>query len=158
MVNAKIKDLAPGTVFNAGPIDVRILEHFTNGRTLLIADTCIADRHFADQPFKTRPEKPETNPNDWRFSNLRKELNTEFLAAFDQAEGPIRSAHILTADWDLADHEGGAGYGIIQDKIALLSEAMFRKYSEQDLLALDDWWWLITPYAGNADYCALCRR
>ena len=147
MVNAKIKDLAPGTVFNAGPIDVRILEHFTNGRTLLIADTCIADRHFADQPFKTRPEKPETNPNDWRFSNLRKELNTEFLAAFDQAEGPIRSAHILTADWDLADHEGGAGYGIIQDKIALLSEAMFRKYSEQGLLALDDWWWLITPDA-----------
>ena len=51
MVNAKIKDLAPGTVFNAGPIDVRILEHFTNGRTLLIADTCIAVRHFADQPF-----------------------------------------------------------------------------------------------------------
>lgn len=150
MVNAKIKDLAPGTVFNAGPIDVRILEHFANGKTLLIADTCIADRHFADQPFKTRPEKPATNPNDWRFSNLRKELNTDFLAAFDQAEGPIRSAHILTADWDLADHEGGAGYGIIQDKIALLTEAMFRKYSEQDLLALDDWWWLITPYAGYA--------
>ena len=150
MVNAKIKDLAPGTVFNAGPIDVRILEHFTNRRTLLIADTCIADRHFADQPFKTRPEKPETNPNDWRFSNLNRELNTEFLATFDQAEGPIRSKDILTADWSLADHEGGAGYGIIQDKIALLSEAMFRKYSEQDLLALDDWWWLITPYAGNA--------
>ena len=150
-VRAKLKDLAPGTVFNAGPIDIRVLEHFTDERTLLIADTCIADRHFADQPFKIRPEKPATNPNDWRFSNLRKELNTEFLDAFDQAEGPIRSEHILTADWDLADHEGGAGYGIIQDKIALLTEAMFRKYSEQDLLALDDWWWLITPYAGNAN-------
>ncbi len=155
MVNAKIKDLAPGTVFNAGPIDVRILEHFANGRTLLIADTCIADRHFADQPFKTRPEKPATNPNDWRFSNLRKELNTDFLAAFDAAEGPIRSAHILTADWDLADHNGGAGYGIIQDKIALLTEAMFHKYSEQDLLELDDWWWLITPHAG---YSSNARR
>lgn len=149
-VRLKLKDLKPGTVFNAGPIDVRVLEHFFDGRTLLIADTCIADRHFADQPFKTRPEKPATNPNDWRFSNLRKELNTDFLAAFDQAEGPIRSDHILTADWDLADHEGGAGYGIIQDKIALLSEAMFRKYSEQNLLALDDWWWLITPSAGGA--------
>ena len=149
-VRAKLKDLAPGTVFNAGPIDVRVLEHFTDGRTLLIADTCIADRHFADQPFKTRPEKPAANPNDWRFSNLNRELNTEFLATFDQAEGPIRSKDILTADWDLADHEGGAGYGIIQDKIALLSEAMFRKYSEQDLLALDDWWWLITPSAGFA--------
>ena len=86
-VRAKLKDLAPGTVFNAGPINVRVLEHFTDGRTLLIADTCIADRHFADQPFKTRPEKPAANPNDWCFSNLNRELNTEFLAAFDQAEG-----------------------------------------------------------------------
>lgn len=151
-VRAKLKDLAPGTIFNAGPIDVRVLEHFTDGRTLLIADTCIADRHFADQPFKTRPEKPAANPNDWRFSNLNRELNTEFLATFDQAEGPIRSKDILTADWSLADHEGGEGYGTIQAKIALLTQTMYEKYADQDLLELDDWWWLITPYAGNADY------
>ena len=144
-VRAKLKDLAPGTVFNAGPIDVRVLEHFADGRTLLIADTCIADRHFADQPFKTRPEKPAANPNDWRFSNLNRELNTEFLATFDQAEGPIRSKDILTAD-----HEGGEGYGIIQAKIALLTQTMYEKYADQDLLELDDWWWLITPYASNA--------
>lgn len=149
-VRAKLKDLAPGTVFNAGPIDVRVLEHFTDGRTLLIADTCIADRHFADQPFKTRPEKPAANPNDWRFSNLNRELNTEFLAAFDQAEGPIRSKDILTADWSLADHEGGEGYGTIQAKIALLTQTMYEKYADQDLLELDDWWWLITPYASSA--------
>lgn len=151
-VRAKLKDLAPGTVFNAGPIDVRVLEHFADGRTLLIADTCIADRHFADQPFKTRPEKPAANPNDWRFSNLNRELNTEFLAAFDQAEGPIRSKDILTADWSLADHEGGEGYGTIQAKIALLTQTMYEKYADQDLLELDDWWWLITPYAGFAYY------
>lgn len=149
-VRAKLKDLAPGTVFNAGPIDVRVLEHFTDGRTLLIADTCIADRHFADQPFKTRPEKPAANPNDWRFSNLNRELNTEFLAAFDQAEGPIRSKDILTADWSLADHEGGEGYGTIQAKIALLTQTMYEKYADQDLLELDDWWWLITPYGYDA--------
>lgn len=152
-VRAKLKDLAPGTVFNAGPIDVRVLEHFADGRTLLIADTCIADRHFADQPFKTRPEKPAANPNDWRFSNLNRELNTEFLATFDQAEGPIRSKDILTADWSLADHEGGEGYGIIQAKIALLTQTMYEKYADQDLLELDDWWWLITPYASYAS-CA----
>ena len=150
-VHAKLKDLAPGTVFNAGPIGVRVLEHFTNGRTLLITDTCIADRHFADQPFKTRPEKPATNPNDWRFSNLNRELNTEFLATFDQAEGPIRSKDILTADWSLADHEGGEGYGTIQAKIALLTQTMYEKYAEQNLLELDDWWWLITPNASNAN-------
>ncbi len=154
-VRAKLKDLAPGTVFNAGPIDVRVLEHFTDGRTLLIADTCIADRHFADQPFKTRPEKPAANPNDWRFSNLNRELNTEFLATFDQAEGPIRSKDILTADWSLADHEGGEGYGTIQAKIALLTQTMYEKYADQDLLELDDWWWLITP---NASYAYYARR
>ena len=149
-VRAKLKDLAPGTVFNAGPIDVRVLEHFADGRTLLIADTCIADRHFADQPFKTRPEKPAAYPNDWRFSSLNRELNTEFLATFDQAEGPIRSKDILTADWSLADHEGGEGYGTIQAKIALLTQTMYEKYADQDLLELDDWWWLITPHAGYA--------
>lgn len=147
-VRAKLKDLAPGTVFNAGPIDVRVLEHFADGRTLLIADTCIADRHFADQPFKTRQEKPAANPNDWRFSNLNRELNTEFLATFDQAEGPIRSKDILTADWSLADHRGGFGYGNMKAKISLLPEALFLKYKA--LLALDDWWWLATPYAGSA--------
>ena len=30
---------------------------------------------------------------------------------------------------------------------------MYEKYADQDLLELDDWWWLITPYAGSA-YCA----
>ena len=39
MANIKtLKDLTPGTVFDAGPIDVRVLDHMTNGTTLLIAD------------------------------------------------------------------------------------------------------------------------
>ena len=28
---------------------------------------------------------------------------------------------------------------------------MYEKYADQDLLELDDWWWLITPYASNAN-------
>ena len=56
----------------------------------------------------------------------------------------------MTADWSLADHEGGEGYGTIQAKIALLTQTMYEKYADQDLLELDDWWWLITPYAGHA--------
>jgi hypothetical protein len=27
---------------------------------------------------------------------------------------------------------------------------MYEKYADQDLLELDDWWWLITPHASNA--------
>ena len=56
----------------------------------------------------------------------------------------------MTADWSLADHEGGEGYGTIQAKIALLTQTMYEKYADQGLLELDDWWWLITPNASNA--------
>lgn len=150
MANIKtLKDLTPGTVFDAGPIDVRVLNHMTNGTTLLIADKAVAWRPFSLEPMKTRPEEaPTPYPNDFSLSYLKDELNGPFLAAFDAAGGPIRSANIVTADWSLADHRGGFGYGNMKAKISLLPEALFLKYKA--LLALDDWWWLVTPHAGNA--------
>ena len=150
MANIKtLKGLTPGTVFDAGPIDVRVLDHMTNGTTLLIADQAVAWRPFSLEPMKTRPEEaPTPYPNDFSLSYLKDELNGPFLAAFDTAGGPIRSANIVTADWSLADHRGGFGYGNMKAKISLLPEALFLKYKA--LLALDDWWWLVTPLAGNA--------
>lgn len=150
MANIKtLKDLTPGTVFDAGPIDVRVLDHMTNGTTLLIADKAVAWRPFSLEPMKTRPEEaPAPYPNDFSLSYLKDELNGPFLAAFDTAGGPIRSANIVTADWSLADHRGGFGYGNMKAKISLLPEALFLKYKA--LLALDDWWWLVTPFAGFA--------
>ena len=150
MANIKtLKDLTPGTVFDAGPIDVRVLDHMTNGTTLLIADKAVAWRPFSLEPMKTRPEEaPIPYPNDFSLSYLKDELNGPFLAAFDTAGGPIRSANIVEADWSLADHRGGFGYGNMKAKISLLPEALFLKYKA--LLALDDWWWLVTPRAGNA--------
>lgn len=152
MANIKtLKDLTPGTVFDAGPIDVRVLDHMTNGTTLLIADKAVAWRPFSLEPMKTRPEEaPTPYPNDFSLCYLKDELNGPFLAAFDAAGGPIRSANIVTADWSLADHRGGFGYGNMKAKISLLPEALFLKYKA--LLALDDWWWLVTPNAGYAGY------
>jgi len=151
MANIKtLKDLTPGTVFDAGPIDVRVLDHMTNGTTLLIADEAVAWRPFSLEPMKTRPEEaPTPYPNDFSLAYLKDELNGPFLAAFDTAGGPIRSANIVEADWSLADHRGGFGYGNMKAKISLLPEALFLKYKA--LLALDDWWWLVTPYAGHAN-------
>lgn len=151
MANIKtLKDLTPGTVFDAGPIDVRVLDHMTNGTTLLIADKAVAWRPFSLEPMKTRPEEaPTPYPNDFSLSYLKDELNGPFLAAFDTAGGPIRSANIVEANWSLADHRGGFGYGNTKAKISLLPEALFLKY--KSLLALDDWWWLATPYAGYAN-------
>ena len=155
MANIKtLKDLTPGTVFDAGPIDVRVLDHMTNGTTLLIADKAVAWRPFSLEPMKTRPEEaPTPYPNDFSLSYLKDELNGPFLAAFDTAGGPIRSANIVTADWSLADHRGGFGYGNTKAKISLLPEALFLKY--KSLLALDDWWWLATPFAGFAYYARI---
>lgn len=155
MANIKtLKDLTPGTVFDAGPIDVRVLDHMTNGTTLLIADKAVAWRPFSLEPMKTRPEEaPTPYPNDFSLSYLKDELNGPFLAAFDTACGPIRSANIVTADWSLADHRGGFGYGNMKAKISLLPEALFLKYKA--LLALDDWWWLVTPIAGYAHYARI---
>jgi len=148
-VKVKIKHLKPGTVFNAGPVDVRVLEHFADGKTLVITDECIADRPFTCQPFK--PNLPEDwKTNNWRTSTLRADLNRDFLNNFDYASGPILSENIIPAEWDLTDSAGNNAYGSVADKIGLLTEAMFRKYSEQGLLDLDDWWWLITPSAGNS--------
>lgn len=112
MANIKtLKDLTPGTVFDAGPIDVRVLDHMINGTTLLIADKAVAWRPFSLEPLKTRPEEaPTPYPNDFRLSYLKDELNGPFLTAFDAAGGPIRSANIVEADWSLADHRGGFGY------------------------------------------------
>lgn len=151
MANIKtLKDLAPGTVFDAGPIDVRVLDHMTNGTTLLIADKAVAWRPFSLEPLKTRPEEaPTPYPNDFSLSYLKDELNGPFLAAFNAAGGPIRSANIVEAAWSLADHRGGFGYGNMKAKISLLPEALFLKYKA--LLALDGWWWLVTPDAGTAD-------
>ena len=121
----------------------------TNGTTLLIADKAVAWRPFSLEPLKTRPEEaPTPYPNDFSLSYLKDELNGPFLAAFDAAGGPIRSANIVEAAWPLADHRGGFGYGNMKAKISLLPEALFLKY--KDLLALDDWWWLATPFAGTA--------
>lgn len=151
MANIKtLKDLTPGTVFDAGPIDVRVLDHMTNGTTLLIADKAVAWRPFSLEPLKTRPEEaPTPYPNDFSLSYLKDELNGPFLASFDAAGGPIRSANIVEADWSLADHRGGFGYGNMKAKISLLPEALFLKYKA--LLTLDDWWWLATPNACHAN-------
>ena len=154
MANIKtLKDLAPGTVFDAGPIDVRVLDHMTNGTTLLIADKAVAWRPFSLEPLKTRPEEaPTPYPNDFSLSYLKDELNGPFLAAFDTAGGPIRSANIVEANWSLADHRGGFGYGNMKAKISLLPEALFLPSGPGRLVVACD------PVRRQRVQRALCQR
>lgn len=149
MVKEKIKNLAPGAFFNAGPAVVTVLEHFADGRTLLAAKEPIGNRPFTVRPFTYNRTDPEPNPNNFAFSSLRYDLNTDFLDALIDA-GVIPADKVLEAEWSLADHDGTNRYGVAVCKVAMLTEPMIRKYYDAGLLTIEDWEWTITPYAGNA--------
>nr|DAJ16956.1 MAG TPA: hypothetical protein [Siphoviridae sp. ct5YG1] len=149
-VKARIKDLAPGVCFNAGPVVLKVMEHFTDGRTLLTATEPIGNRPFTVRPFTYNRQNPEPNPNDFRSSTLKGDLNGDFLEALDAA-GVIRAHQIVEAAWDLSDHDGTNRYGYVTCKIAMLPEPLVRKYYDAGLLEIDDWEWTITPYADDAD-------
>lgn len=151
MVKVKIKDLAPGAFFDIGPVKVKVMEHFADGKTLLTATEPIGNRPFTVRPFTYKRQDPEPNPNDFRFSTLKDDLNTDFLAAV-AAGGVIPVDRILDADWDLTASDGVNRYGSVTCKVAMLPEALVRKYYDAGLLEIDDWEWTITPYAGYAYY------
>lgn len=150
-VSAKIKNLAPGAYFNAGPVEVVVLEHFTDGRTLLAAKEPIGNRPFTVRPFTYNRMEPEPAANNFAFSTLRFDLNEDFLSALDDA-GVIPANKVLEAEWSLADHDGTNRYGVAVCKVAMLPEPLVRKYYDAGLLEIDDWEWTITPYAGYATY------
>ena len=149
MVKEKIKNLAPGAFFNAGPAVVTVLEHFADGRTLLAAKEPIGNRPFTVRPFTYNRTDPEPNPNNFAFSSLRYDLNTDFLDALHDA-GVIPADKVLEAEWSLADHDGTNRYGVAVCKVAMLTEPMIRKYYDAGLLTIEDWEWTITPSAGRA--------
>lgn len=150
MVKVKIKDLAPGAFFDIGPVKVKVMEHFADGKTLLAATEPIGNRPFTVRPFTYKRQDPEPNPNDFRFSTLKDDLNTGFLADV-AAGGVIPVDRILDAAWDLTASDGVNRYGHVTCKVAMLPEALVRKYYDAGLLEIDDWEWTITPYAGSAN-------
>lgn len=150
MVKVKIKDLAPGAFFDIGPVKVKVMEHFADGKTLLTATEPIGNRPFTVRPFTYKRQDPEPNPNDFRFSTLKDDLNTDFLAAV-AAGGVIPVDRILDAAWDLTASDGVNRYGYVTCKVAMLPEALVRKYYDAGLLEIDDWEWTITPSAGSAN-------
>ena len=145
----KLKNLKPGAVFDAGPAEVEVLEHFDNGRTLLVTKKTIGNRPFTVRPFTYNRTDPEPNPNNFAYSSLCYDLNTDFLKSLSDA-GVILADNVIKAGWSLADHDGTNRYSVAVCKVAMLTEPMIRKYYDAGLLTIDDWEWTITPYAGYA--------
>lgn len=89
----------------------------------------------------------EDNKNDWRSSSLRRELNGAFLDAL-VAEGADRAAFL---DWesDLTADDGMTDYGTATDKIALLSDKLYRMF-RGIIPRVDVWCWNLTPWTCDA--------
>ena len=139
----KLANLKPGAYFFYGGVQWVVLENNDKiGATLSIAAEPVFNRAF-----------DEENRNDWRVSSLRRELNGPFFDALI-AEGANRAAFL---DWesDLTADNGMTDYGTATDKIALLSDGLYRKY-RQFIPLVDDWCWTLTPWTCNpSDSCGV---
>lgn len=132
----ELKQLEIGQVFELAGYEWIVLEHdFEMGRSSIVAKECIDDMAFDGD-----------NSNDFRNSTLRRYLNNDFLEELI-SEG-IDEDDILFTDFDLSDCQGGGAYGFCRDKIGLLTIDQYRKHKE--VLALNDWWWLMTPDSGGS--------
>lgn len=81
--SVKIKGLAPGTTFDAGPLDAKVLEHQSDGTTVAVAAGAIGDK-----PFNTNDDPG--NLNDWRNSTLRAYLRRRLLGDLHRRRRPDR--------------------------------------------------------------------
>lgn len=79
--------------------------------------------------------------NDWRESDLRNYLNTEF---FKKLEGDV--GELPEFERDLTSLDGQTEYGKCEDKVSLLTVDEYRKYRKY-LPNTDKWWWLCTSWS-----------
>lgn len=131
----KLAELTTGTHFLFGGIEWVKLDDIGAG-TLVLAAQPVFERAF-----------DEENGNDWRKSSLRRELNGAFLDALVD-EGADRAAFL---DWesDLTADDGMTDYGTATDKIALLSDKLYRMF-RGIIPRVDAWCWNLTPWTCDA--------
>lgn len=96
----------------------------------------------------------EENCNDWRKSSLRRELNGPFFDALI-AEGADRAA-FLDLESDLTADDGMTDYGTATDKIALISDGLYRKFRAL-IPKIGCWWWTLTPWTCDPEYSYAVR-
>lgn len=135
----ELRQLKTGDVFKIEGLEgyewIALEQDSERERTLVISSECV-DR----MPFD------EDNYNDFRESTVREYLNYGFMKKLEEAGLDIRN--IEYTNFDLRGHKGDKVYSDCTDRIGLLSEEQYEKYS--DVLKLDDYWWLITPNSANS--------
>ena len=138
----KLAELKRGARFTYAGVEWVKLDD-TDGGALALAAEPVFERAF-----------DEENCNDWRKSSLRRELNGPFLDALI-AEGADPAA-FMEFESDLTADDGMTDYGKAVDRIALLSDGLYRKF-RQYIPVVDEWCWTLTPWTCNPEYNAFVR-
>ena len=138
----KLAELKCGARFTYAGVEWVKLDD-TDGGALAIAAEPVFERAF-----------DEENCNDWRKSSLRRELNGTFLDALI-AEGADRAA-FLDLESDLTADDGMTDYGTSIDKIALISDSLYRKFRAL-IPKIGCWWWTLTPWTCDPEYSCNVR-
>lgn len=122
------KKLAIGDTFELAGLKWKILDITEKGYM------CLAERLEKTMKF-------DSSCNDWKSSDLRNYLNTEFYKKIVEVIG---AENIIPFERDLLSLDGQTEYGTCEDKVSLLSVDEYRKY--RNLIPNEKyWWWLITP-------------
>lgn len=139
----KLAELKCGARFTYARVEWVKLDN-TDGGALVLTAEPVFERAF-----------DEENCNDWRKSSLRRELNGPFLDALI-AEGADRAA-FLDLETDLTADDGMTDYGTATDKIALISDGLYRKFRAL-IPKIGCWWWTLTPWTCDPEYSCRVRR
>ena len=93
--------------------------------------------------FNGKARKFDSDSNNWISSNLRNELNTDFLKMITENLGEDA---VVEFDRNLLALDGQTEYKNCEDMISLLTVDEYRKYRKY-LPNMNEWWWLITPWS-----------
>lgn len=121
-------NLGIGDTFELADLKWTILDITENGYM------CLADRLEDSRQF-------DSICNDWKSSDLRNFLNTEF---YKKLADEIGEDNIIPFDRDLLSMDGQTEYGTCEDKVSLLTVDEYRAHRKL-IPNADYWWWLIIP-------------
>lgn len=120
------KALGIGDTFQLMDVEWKILDITEQGYV------CLAE---------TIDNKSFGSNNDWKESNIRKYLNSEF---YEKLTEKIGADNIIPFKRDLLSMDGQTEYGTCEDKVSIPSFDEYRKYRCL-IQNAGYWWWLITP-------------
>lgn len=92
--------------------------------------------------FESLTTKFDESTNNWKVSDLRNYLNTEFKKKIEEAIGH----ELVEFRRELLSLDGQTEYGDCMDKVSLLTVDEYRKHRKL-LQNTDKWWWLCTPWS-----------